>query len=468
MRSFGIRILITLLVFCLAFPAFGVNAAGEAVEITLACNGEAYYGGEITLRISVTKPTSALAGLEFTLAYDAKYVEPLLTKNSEENREMDSLVTAMPSGWEQMSNHTEGLYTFRFAMPDNGKDLLDASGELVLELPFAVRSAGTFSFDVASADIIAVANDSESTPLSGKGNSLSVVADSEAQKLAVDIKGKDTVNEKGTYLLEIETTNLGDASGIVAVEFEFTYDKTVFSPDIIENENEEMNVFMTDMPGDWEQMCSFDESKSRYTLRFAAKNAESASDADALESGEALRVTIPFKVIGSEGDVASFMVDSPSVIGINCINGILTGSGSIKSVSVEKAPASSIPDDIGYIIKDGYLMYVNEKTSVSDFLAPFSSVFSINSKGDTVCTGDVLTDGNTISLTVIVLGDVNGSGDIEKYDYILTKRYCMNTVEFNGTQTFAADANLNGEVEKYDYILIKRHCMGTFAIKGDK
>ena len=468
MRSFGIRFLITLLIFCLAFPVFAVNAQGEAVEIALSFDGEAYRGGTMMLTVSVKKPTVALAGLEFTLEYDSKYVKPQITENNEDVLEMDALVTSKPNGWEQISSHKEGVYTFRFAMPDNGSDLLDNANELVLSIPFTVQAAGSFDFDVADGSVLAIANDEECTVYSGKGSNISVVAASEAQKIGIVFKGDDTANEKGEYLLRIEALNLGDASGIVALEFDVTYDKSVFAPTVKSNENEEMNVFMQDMPGDWEQMCSFDEANGKYTLRFAAKNAESLTNADVLKSGEKAILSIPFKVIGSEGNVASFTVDSASVIGLSCSNVILSGTGSVKSVSIEKAPSGTIPDDIGYIIKDGFLMYVDEKTKVSDFLKPFDSAFSVNSKGEYICTGDVLTDGNAIALTIIVRGDINGSGDIEKYDYILVKRYCMNTITFSDVQLLAADATNDGKIDRYDYIRIKRHCLGTFTIKEDR
>lgn len=64
------------------------------------------------------------------------------------------------------------------------------------------------------------------------------------------------------------------------------------------------------------------------------------------------------------------------------------------------------------------------------------------------------------------LGDVNGNGEIEKYDYILVKRAVLKTVDLSGAQTLAADVNSSGDVEKYDYILIKRHVLKTYTIKG--
>ncbi len=66
------------------------------------------------------------------------------------------------------------------------------------------------------------------------------------------------------------------------------------------------------------------------------------------------------------------------------------------------------------------------------------------------------------------LGDVNFNGKIEKYDYILVKRYCLGTVELDLLQMIAADVNGRDDVEKYDYILIKRHCLGTYVITDNE
>ena len=40
----------------------------------------------------------------------------------------------------------------------------------------------------------------------------------------------------------------------------------------------------------------------------------------------------------------------------------------------------------------------------------------------------------------------------------------MGTLTLDATKTLAADVNGSGAVDKFDYILIKRHVMGTFAI----
>ena len=65
------------------------------------------------------------------------------------------------------------------------------------------------------------------------------------------------------------------------------------------------------------------------------------------------------------------------------------------------------------------------------------------------------------------LGDVNGNGEIDKYDYILVKRVVLKTVSLDDGKLLLADVNKNGSVEKYDYILVKRHVLKTFVIVSD-
>lgn len=66
--------------------------------------------------------------------------------------------------------------------------------------------------------------------------------------------------------------------------------------------------------------------------------------------------------------------------------------------------------------------------------------------------------------TEIKLGDVNGNGTIEIYDYLMVKRAVMETLTFDEAQIQAADINGDNAVDKLDYLLVKRHVMGTFVI----
>lgn len=66
------------------------------------------------------------------------------------------------------------------------------------------------------------------------------------------------------------------------------------------------------------------------------------------------------------------------------------------------------------------------------------------------------------------LGDVNGDGEIDQYDYILVKRHFFETLKLDSSQLIRADVNMDGYVDQYDYLLLKRHHFGTFVIEQDE
>ncbi len=472
MKSLAIRIVAFFIIFCLVIPTVGVSAAVNALSLSMSYSGDNCMGGEINLKITVSKPSVALAGLEFILYYDADYVSPLLTVNTEDGKEMDALVEKMPSDWEQMSYHSseEAFYHFRFATSQQGNSYLDSAGELVLNIPFTVIGAGSFEFEITDSDIIAIAADDDFTSMSGTGTTLPMVAYSEAQKAAITFESGDTTSENALYNLNIKATNLGDADGIIALQFVLEYDKTVFEPTVKKNDELQMDVFMTDMPKNaWEQMCSLDEENGKYTLRFSALHSESLTQAEALVSGDSLMITIPFKVIGSEGDVGNFSVPAASVIALSANNKILEGRGTTKTVAVQNSVNSFIPEELGYTIKDGCLMYVAEKTSVSSFLTLFNGYYLTDANGTritdgNVCSGYILTDGANTKLSVVVMGDADCNGEISSTDYLFAKRACLGSFVPTTLQKYAMAIVNQTEITSADYLFLKRHCLGTYNI----
>ena len=472
MRSFGIRFLVILLAICLSVPMIPVGASEDAISLSLSCDGDAYYGGEIKIRVTASKPSKALAALEFTLSYDPDYVVPQITENSDTDGEMDAFNIALPIGWEQLSYHSENesLYHFRFIMPQNEDSYLDGESELILEIPFIVCTPGSFSFDILSADIIAIGADSALTTYSGSGDRLDISAAGDAEKISVVPGGNATVSKNGTYYLNIVVTNLGDSAGVIAVEFDLLYDKTRFEPIYKSNTQSEMNAFMISVPQNaWEQMCTLYESDGKYTLRFAANNSDNASKAEVLKAGEAIKLSVPFKAIGADGDTAAFKFVASSVVALNNVMGILSGRGGSKSVDIT-AGSTDIPAELGYEIKDGCLLYVPEKTEIADFLAPLGSLY-LTSNGKRVdsgyvCTGYTLTDGDSVSLSVVVKGDVDRSGEVDMFDYLMVKTICFERFTPDTAQFYTAAVADGQEITAFDYLQIKGHYFGAFDLNA--
>ncbi len=84
-------------------------------------------------------------------------------------------------------------------------------------------------------------------------------------------------------------------------------------------------------------------------------------------------------------------------------------------------------------------------------------------QAEAIATGDTIVTANG-EYTAWVLGDVAETGKADAYSYILIKRICMNTYEFDEKEAFCADINQDGNVDTYDYILEKRICMNNYSL----
>ena len=470
MRSFAKRLIVVLLATCFVFPALTANAVGKDVSLYISYEGNAHVGSEVNIRISVSKPKYALAGLEFLFDYDEEYLRPKYTENTEENRELDVLTKNAPYNWEQMSYHLaeDGSYHFRYVMPDNEKSYLDAAGELEIVIPFVVIKAGAFEATINDRDIIAVYADDCFTVSSGVGGRLEMTAYDKAQRVGIELIGHETAYEDGIYYAKMKATNLGDAQGIIALELALNYDKSVFKPIITENKASEMDDFMSEMTLDWEQMCSLDAEKGVYTLRFAATHAESITLAESIISGDSIVIKVPFEVIGDEGAVGSLFVKSESVIAINGINEIYGGYGDASTAYIEKG-LDFDPAAFGYEVKDGCILNIPEKTEINEFLSKFYGVYMTDADGNEVtsgyiCTGYIVRDKADFALTVVTKGDCDGDGKIGTSDYLLAKRICFDTFSPTKAQLYSVALTDGIKVSSTDYVMLKRHCFGSFKI----
>lgn len=140
--------------------------------------------------------------------------------------------------------------------------------------------------------------------------------------------------------------------------------------------------------------------------------------------------------------------------------------------SVVPTPAKGSALDIRE--KDGrYYLFTNGKNTLSDIAKEYGteqiSAKTISgiaiSETDIPATGAVL-NFEGVRLYVIVLGDADGDGKIDQYDYILIKRTYMGTFLPQKRQYPAMTVSGEEAVCVYDYILVKRHVFGTYNISG--
>lgn len=71
---------------------------------------------------------------------------------------------------------------------------------------------------------------------------------------------------------------------------------------------------------------------------------------------------------------------------------------------------------------------------------------------------------NTPAPSDVMLGDLNGNGQIDTTDYIFLKRAVLGTYTLTDAQKAAADVNGDGKINSVDYMQVKRHVLGTYKI----
>ena len=116
----------------------------------------------------------------------------------------------------------------------------------------------------------------------------------------------------------------------------------------------------------------------------------------------------------------------------------------------------------GIFTCNGFLYNVLEQTTKEYFLQTQPDFVSVNSTGDYIATGDIATDAAGNEYVVVIYGDLNCDGKIEAVDYMLSKRFVLDTVQLSAA---AQEAAKSGDAKSaVDYMRIKRHVLKTFDL----
>lgn len=140
---------------------------------------------------------------------------------------------------------------------------------------------------------------------------------------------------------------------------------------------------------------------------------------------------------------------------------------------------SSVLNKIGLRQENGYAVGFKVGTSVNTFIQSIKTADSNafvslkNASGTEISSGTISTgmsftlkeNGNNITYTIVVKGDVNGDGAIYATDYVKIKNYIMGNTTINNAYLQAADVNSDGRVYATDYVKIKNYIMGNGSIE---
>ena len=165
---------------------------------------------------------------------------------------------------------------------------------------------------------------------------------------------------------------------------------------------------------------------------------------------------------------------------ISLFDSIVSEAKELTLTILEKPKTLELNEDSTYTADEetGYLRNVVAETTLADLLAQFRNAENIqvlDAKGneitsDTALVGTGYTvnlmDGEEVvnCLTIIVLGDVDGDGEILAFDYISLRLYLMNKQPLTGAFMEAADTDRDGEVLAFDYMAIRFHLMDRSSI----
>lgn len=151
-----------------------------------------------------------------------------------------------------------------------------------------------------------------------------------------------------------------------------------------------------------------------------------------------------------------------------------------KATNTDDVPSiNSILNNSGIKYNDDYIYGIDENTSVNSLISNIkkTSNYAIvnikNSKGNSKTngifgTGDVITISNgkeEVTMKVVIYGDVNGDGKIDKLDCANILSYYYGYIDLNGAYKVAADTNKSGKIDKLDAASILSHYYKYVMIK---
>jgi len=214
--------------------------------------------------------------------------------------------------------------------------------------------------------------------------------------------------------------------------------------------------------------------------------------------GNISRITINSTVVAKTsyvsiaGDNKVLKTTSKTVdlnVGENTFNIVVTaGNGSTKTytlkvtrseiTSEEQPTINEMVTSAKLKLSDTYLSGINVNTDSSTLANEllktneFATIQITNKNNESKTSGKLAT-GDKITITsknetktfgIILYGDVNGDGTIDKLDYLAVLRHFYKYTEYTGVYKVAADANKDGTVDKLDYLAVLRDFYGYAKI----
>ena len=196
------------------------------------------------------------------------------------------------------------------------------------------------------------------------------------------------------------------------------------------------------------------------------------------------KVNISYELDDETADV-EYDNEVELIVGLNKINiNVTAENGNVRTYTLnitrKEASLNHVLDASGvkYDNDKKYIYGINVDTSVDSLIENIKKVSSSISvviknsnnevKTGVFATGDkvIINDGETtIIYEVVIYGDVNGDGVIDKLDYLAILRHYYKYKEYNGVYKEAANADRKDDIDKLDYLAVLRDYYGYKKIE---
>ena len=127
-------------------------------------------------------------------------------------------------------------------------------------------------------------------------------------------------------------------------------------------------------------------------------------------------------------------------------------------------------------VEEGLLKNISLNTTAKALLSQFKNkkLELLDSGGNALADTDPVGTGTTVNLyldgklvdtvTVVILGDLDGNGRITSTDYLRLKASIMGSYTLDKAAAVAGDVDLNGSLNTTDYLRIKAHFLGEYDL----
>lgn len=232
------------------------------------------------------------------------------------------------------------------------------------------------------------------------------------------------------------------------------------------------NNFLKDLKVDGKTISGFSYDKYEYSINIPSTTSSINVTATKIVSGATVKgtgtintpssKTINIDVTAENGKTRTYKIT---------INKL----GSDETADVDM---NTILNSIGIKYNNSYIFGIKEGTNITSIIdnvkevSPYASASvkdkNNNSKSGPFKTGDKVTISNTKetrNFTVVIYGDINGDGKIDKDDCLAILRQLNGYTKLTGAYQEAADPNHDGKINKDDCLAILRQLNGYADIK---